>query len=176
MTVAPTVPCVANVASSAVVAVPVTESTDATSVGDANAPSFAPICATVCDIAKLVRVAWPAISENPSLIVASVTVSGTAYTVCVFALDGISRLWPVGADTVTPNVIDPVWTPSFIDVTTTVPLAYVYCSTAPGTSTLPTYTFTAPVGATVVAGLASRPCSVNRTDVYVAPAANPCTS
>ena len=90
VTVAPTVPSVANVASSAVVAVPETESTDATSVGDANAPSFAPIVAFVCESAKLVRVAWPAISENPSLIVASVTVSGTAYTVCVLSLDRTS--------------------------------------------------------------------------------------
>ena len=153
---------------------------------DANAPKLASIVEFELLNANCVSVALVATSlyVSPPAIVATLTVSGTAYTTCPDDLSSIVA--PDGAVTVTPNSKAPVAVPSVIDVTVTLWAAesYVYPPTAPATSILPTYTRTAPVSATSVAlvGLGSIPLRVSvivdgcdAAPEYVRPAAKPRT-
>jgi hypothetical protein len=86
---------------------------------DANAPRFASIVEFELLRANCVSVALVATSlyVSPPGIAATLTVSGTAYT--VWPDDLSSTVAPDGAVTVTPNSKEPVATPSVIDVTVT---------------------------------------------------------
>ena len=92
-----------------------TECTD----GTASAARFPFTVALVCENTNCALVALPATRDTPSVIGSRRTVSGTAYTTCVSALEKISFFWPDGAVTSTPKFIAPVCAPSVIDVTVT---------------------------------------------------------
>jgi hypothetical protein len=188
VTVAPSTLLAASVVPTVAVIVGVVASATSALVvaPDANAPSAALIAATEWLNVNCVAVAYEATRAyvSPPAIVATLTVSGTAYT--VWPLVAMTFVAPDGAVTVTRNSSAPVVAPSVIDVTATVcvPEVYVYDATAPTTKVPPTYTSTAPVAATsVMFGVSkSSPPSVSVTveavgvsDPYALPAANPRT-
>jgi hypothetical protein len=121
VTVAPRALLATSVESSTTVAVAGGASETSAAVEDPaeNAPRFASIVGFVCANTNLVPVASESTSAyGPDAIVAMVTVSGTAYTVC--PLVAMTFVAPDGAVTVTRNSSAPVVVPSVIAVTSIV--------------------------------------------------------